>query len=101
MNQSLPETRVSGLPGVTPFPPDFAARYRAAGYWEDRPLGAFYDEVFASHGERPAIISGDQTVSYSELRARVERLALHLLELGVRPLDRFVIQLPNLPEFVY
>ena len=25
------------LPGVTPFPPEFAARYRSRGYWEDRP----------------------------------------------------------------
>jgi 2,3-dihydroxybenzoate-AMP ligase len=92
---------MSRLPGVTPFPPDFAARYRAAGYWEDRPLGAFYDEVFASHGGRTAIVSGDRTVTYAELRARVERLARHLLELGVQPLDRFVIQLANVPEFVY
>jgi 2,3-dihydroxybenzoate---[aryl-carrier protein] ligase len=92
---------VSRLPGVTPFPPEFAARYRAAGYWEDRPQGAFYDEVFARHGDRTAIVDGEQTVSYAELRQRVDRLARHLLELGVRPLDRFVMQLPNMPEFVY
>jgi 2,3-dihydroxybenzoate-AMP ligase len=92
---------VSRLPGVTPFPTDLAARYRAAGYWEDRPLGAFYDEVFARHGDRTAMVYGDRAVSYSELRARVGRLARHLLQLGVRPLDRFVVQLPNVPEFVY
>ncbi len=92
---------MSRLPGVTPFPPEFAARYRAAGYWEDRPQGAFYDEVFARHGDRTAIVDGEQTVSYAELRQRVDRLARHLLELGVRPSDRFVMQLPNVPEFVY
>jgi 2,3-dihydroxybenzoate-AMP ligase len=92
---------VSRLPGVTPFPPAFAARYRAAGYWEDRPLGAFYDEVFASHGDRTAIVHGERSVSYAELRSSVERLARHLLELGVCPLDRFVIQLPNVVEFIY
>jgi hypothetical protein len=26
------------LDGVTPFPAEFAARYRALGYWQDRPL---------------------------------------------------------------
>jgi non-ribosomal peptide synthetase component E (peptide arylation enzyme) len=26
------------LDGVTPFPAEFAARYRELGYWEDRPL---------------------------------------------------------------
>jgi 2,3-dihydroxybenzoate-AMP ligase len=92
---------MSRLAGVTPFPPEFAARYRARGYWEDVSLGRFYDGVFASHGDRVALISGDQRVMYAELKQRVDRLALHLLEMGVAPLDRWVLQLPNVPEFVY
>src|SRR5437667_10284183 len=47
------------------------------------------------------MISGSERVTYAELRERVERLALHLLDLGVAPLDRWVVQLPNIPEFVY
>jgi len=86
---------------VTPFPPDFAARYRAAGYWEDRPLGAHFDRVFAGHGDRTAISAGGRSIGYRELRARVDRLARHLFDLGVKPLDRFVLQLPNVPEFIY
>ena len=87
--------------GVTPFPPDFAARYRSRGYWEDVPLGRFYDQVFAGHGDRVALISRDERVSYRQLKQRVDRLALHLLDEGVAPLDRWVVQLPNIPEFVY
>ena len=89
------------LAGVTPFPPEFAARYRARGYWEDVPLGRFYAGAFDSHGDRVALISGAERVTYSQLKKRVERLALHLLEVGVAPLDRWVVQLPNIPEFVY
>jgi 2,3-dihydroxybenzoate-AMP ligase len=92
---------MSRLAGVTPIPPDFAARYRERGYWEDVPLGRFYDGVFTSHGESLALISGDQRVTYKELKERIDRLALHLLELGVAPLDRWVLQMPNIPEFVY
>jgi len=92
---------MSRLAGVTPFPSDFAARYRERGYWEDVSLGRFYARVFASHGKRAAMISGSQRVTYAELRERVERLALQLLNLGVAPLDRWVVQLPNIPEFVY
>jgi non-ribosomal peptide synthetase component E (peptide arylation enzyme) len=33
--------------------------------------------------------------------SQVERLALHLLALGVQPLDRFVMQLPNGADFVF
>jgi 2,3-dihydroxybenzoate---[aryl-carrier protein] ligase len=92
---------MSRLPGVVAFPPEFAARYRAMGYWEDVPLGRYYAEVFKSHGDRLAMISGDERVTYAQLGRRVERLALHLLDLGVAPLDRWVVQLPNVPEFVY
>ena len=92
---------MSKLAGVTPFPADFAARYRARGYWEDLPLGQFYDHVFAEHAERLALITGQQRVTYTQLKQRVDRLALHLFEQGVAPLDRWVLQLPNVPEFVY
>jgi 2,3-dihydroxybenzoate-AMP ligase len=92
---------MSKLLGVTPFPPDFAARYRARGYWEDIPLGRFYFDVFESHGDRVAMISGSERVTYAQLAGRVEHLALRLLEQGVAPLDRWVMQLPNIPEFVY
>ena len=92
---------MSRLAGVTPFPPDFAARYRSRGYWEDVPLGRFYDHVFAGHGERVALISRDERINYTQLKQRVDRLALHLLDAGVAPLDRWVVQLPNIPEFVY
>src|SRR5712692_1760528 len=92
---------MSSLAGVTPFPPEFAARYRARGYWEDVPLGRFYAGVFASHGDRVAMVNGSERVTYTELRERVARLALHLLDLGVVPLDRWVVQLPNIPEFIY
>jgi len=92
---------MSRLAGVTPFPPEFAARYRERGYWEDAPLGRFYDGVFASHGDRVAMASGTDRITYTELKEQVDRLALNLLNLGVAPLDRWVVQLPNIPEFVY
>ena len=89
------------LEGVVPYPPEFAARYRQKGYWEDRPLISFFDEAFAEFADRIALVSGAERVTYRELAQRVERLALHFLELGIKPLDRVVVQLPNVPEFVY
>jgi 2,3-dihydroxybenzoate-AMP ligase len=89
------------LDGVVPFPAEFAARYRAKGYWEDRSIASVFEEVFATYGDRVALVSGAERVSYAELGRRAERLALHFLDLGIRPLDRVVVQLPNIPEFVY
>lgn len=89
------------LEGVVPYPPEFAARYRAKGYWADQTMGHFFDEVVSHYPERIAFLAGDEHVTYRQLSQKVERLALHLLKLGVQPLDRFVMQLPNSPEFVY
>ncbi len=92
---------MSILEGVVPYPSEFAARYRAKGYWEDQTMGHFFDEIVARYSERIAFLAGNERVTFQQLAQKVERLALHLLKLGVQPLDRFVMQLPNSPEFVY
>jgi 2,3-dihydroxybenzoate-AMP ligase len=89
------------LEGVVPFPAEDAARWRARGYWQGRALGRVFAECFQAHGERIAIVYEDEQITYRALGTRVERLACHLLDLGLRPLDRVVMQLPNIPEFVY
>ncbi len=83
------------LSGVTPFPPEFAARYRARGYWEDRPLIAHFLEVFDRYRDRVAVVDDDGSYTYAELAAASERVALNLLDLGLEPADRVVVQLPN------
>ncbi len=88
------------LDGVVPFPPEFAAHYRRKGYWEDRPLWPVVAEACATFAGRVALVSGAEQITYAELVARVERLAGHLLALGLGPLDRVVVQLPNTPDFV-
>jgi 2,3-dihydroxybenzoate-AMP ligase len=83
------------LAGVTPFPPEFAARYREHGYWEDRPLITHFLKVFDAYADRVAIIDDEGSCTYAELAAASERVALNLLDLGLRPADRVVVQLPN------
>src|SRR6266540_166341 len=86
------------LEGVVRFPPEFAARYRAKGYWEDRPLRDVFDETFSRYGDRVAIIDAGQSVTYKQLNNRATRLALNLLDEGFQPLDRVVVQLSNVIE---
>ncbi len=88
------------LEGVVPFPPDFAARYRAKGYWQDKSLRDEFAAVFKKFGPRVCIIDRDRQITYAELDALSTKLALNLLELGFKPLDRVVLTLPNVAEFV-
>jgi 2,3-dihydroxybenzoate-AMP ligase len=84
---------------VVPFPPDYQARYRAKGYWEDRPLISHFVERFERFADRTAIIDGDRRLTYAELGQLAERVGRNLLDLGLQPLDRVVVQLPNTWEF--
>ena len=89
------------LEGVVPFPPEFARRYREKGYWRDRSLADEFAPVFRRYAERIAFIDRDARVTYGEVDDVSDRLALNLLEAGLAPLDRVVVQLPNVAEFVY
>jgi 2,3-dihydroxybenzoate-AMP ligase len=89
------------LDGVVRFPAEFAARYRAKGYWEDRTLRDTFDKLFARYVERIAVLDRDRSVTYAQINERATRLALNLLDEGLKPLDRVVVQLPNVVEFVY
>jgi len=89
------------LDGVTPFPAEFAARYRELGYWEDRPLIAGFTGALAKNADRTALVDGAGAVTYRQLDERSARLARVLLDLGFGPLDRVIVQLPNTATFAY
>ena len=91
----------AGLQGFVPWPPEFAAAYRRKGYWKGKTLGQELDDWAQRYGERIAVVSGEERVSYRELQRRVENVALGLAALGIGPRDRVVIQLNNVPEFFY
>src|SRR5258707_2038394 len=88
------------LPGVVPFPPEFARRYRAKGYWQDKTLAAEFAAVFAKYADRVALIDGERQFTYRQVDELTDNLALNLLDLGLQPLDRVVPTLPNIAEFV-
>ena len=88
------------LPGVVPFPAEYARRCREKGYWQDRSLAEEFSAVFKTHGERIALVDGDRQYTYADLDRLTDNLALNLLALGLKPLDRVVPTLPNCAEFV-
>lgn len=89
------------MDGVVPFPPEYRQRYREAGYWRDRPLRDVFADWCRDGGDRVALIDASRAVTFKELDARSTNLALNLLELGIAPRDRVVVQLPNVVEFAY
>ena len=88
------------LDGVVKFPPEYAKRYRARGYWLDKSLATEFAAVFTRFAERVALIDGERHFTYADVDRQSDNLALNLIALGFKPLDRVVLQLPNVAEFV-
>ncbi|MBJ6762557.1 (2,3-dihydroxybenzoyl)adenylate synthase [Myxococcaceae bacterium JPH2] len=88
------------LLGCPTWPESFATRYRAAGYWKGETFGELLRERGRRHGDRTAVVSGAQRLSYGELDARVDQLAAGFHALGIRARDRVVVQLPNVAAFL-
>ncbi|KAF0812694.1 2,3-dihydroxybenzoate-AMP ligase [Andreprevotia sp. IGB-42] len=87
------------LPGFTPWPAEFAARYRASGYWTGQTFGALLQQRADEHPQREAIVCGQRRWTYAELNRRANQLAAGFTRIGLRAQDRVVVQLPNIAEF--
>ena len=88
------------LPGVVPFPPEFARAYREKGYWRDKSLAEEFAVCFSRFSKRVFLVDGERQYTYADIDRLSDNLALNLLELGLKPLDRVVPTLPNVAEFV-
>src|SRR5689334_9253293 len=66
------------------------------GNGAERLLG---DHALARHGSRPALIFGEQTLSYRQLAEQVRAAAAALRALGVAPGDRVLLLMRDTPQF--
>ena len=88
------------LDGFVPWPEEFGRLYRERGYWEGHSIADVFERLAAEHPDREAICDGTRRISYGQLWAASGRLAVGFVELGFRPPDRVVFQLPNTAEFI-
>ena len=88
------------LPGFTPYHPADAERYDRLRWWPGLTLGDLLDKAADIYPEREAFVDSRSRLTFGQAREQSDRLALGLAELGVRPGDRVLVQLPNWNEFV-
>lgn len=88
------------------WPEEFAARYRAAGWWQGETFGKMLRDRAEAHPDRIAVVDptggsdgGRRTWTYGELDRRADRLASGLVARGIGRGDKVVVQLPNVAEF--
>ena len=87
-------------PAFTPWPEEFAEKYRSAGYWRGEALGNLLRASATLYPQRTAVVCGERRWSYAELDKKADSFAAGLHDLGLRAGDRVVVQLPNRAEFL-
>jgi len=82
------------------WPEELAARYRSKGYWRGDTFPALLERWARDWPDRIAVVGGEARWTYAELLARAEAAAERFLDAGLKPGDRVVVQLPNIPQFL-
>ncbi|MEU8959920.1 AMP-binding protein [Streptomyces sp. NPDC048518] len=90
----------SVLAGCTPWPEEFVDRYWKAGHWRGNTLDNLLRGWALQYGARTALVQDDTRLTYAQLNRRVDRMAAGFRLRGLRPGQRVVVQMPNVPEFV-
>ncbi|MQA95611.1 MAG: AMP-binding protein [Streptosporangiales bacterium] len=87
---------------TVPWPAAEAERYVAAGYWAGVPLGDLLREVAERTPEAPALIdtADGRRLTHGRLSEQADATAVRLLDLGLSPGHRLIMQLGNGWEFV-
>jgi 2,3-dihydroxybenzoate-AMP ligase len=91
-DSSAPTT---ALPGVVPHSATAVDRYLATGAWGTRSLPAAFRQAAATYADRTALITPGMGLTYRELDARSDAVAVGLLNSGLRPGERVLLQLTN------
>jgi 2,3-dihydroxybenzoate-AMP ligase len=82
------------------FPSEVAATYRDAGLWGTRTIADEFHETATRFPEHDAVVAAQGRLTYAELDARTDRLAVAYADLGLEPGDPVIVQVTNRLESV-
>lgn len=89
------------LEGFIPYKKEDAEKYNKFRWWSGLTFGDILDRAADIHPEKEAFVDRKTRLTYGEAREKTNKLAIGLMDLGIQPLDRALVQLPNWNEFVF
>ena len=84
----------------TPWPEQFAQDYLRRGYWKAESLTDLLETRARAFPDRTFVLDATGRLSYGEVDRLADRVALRLLDLGLKPRDIVLLQFPNVREFI-
>lgn len=89
------------LSGFTPFKADDVEKYTRLGWWAGLTFGDILDRAAETYPDKEALVDGNNRLTFSQVRDKVNRLAVGLMGLEIAVQERVLVQLPNWNEFVF
>jgi len=89
------------LEGCNPYEKEDADKYNELRWWSGLTFGDVFDRATDIHPEKEAFVDLYSRFTYGEAREKTDKLAVSLTDLGIKPKDRVLLQLPNWNEFVF
>lgn len=82
------------------YPAELVERYRRSGEWTYRTIADRLQDSVDRFADRPAVITDVASMTYRELGARTDQIAVGLLDRGLEPGDPVLFQTTNRMETV-
>ena len=89
------------IEGCIPYKKEDADKYNKLRWWAGLTFGDVFDRATDIHPEKEAFVDQYSRFTYGEAREKTDKLAVGLMDLGIKPEDRVLLQLPNWNEFVF
>ena len=89
------------LDGFRPHRQEDAEKYNRLGWWAGLTYGDILDKAADVYPDKEALVDRETRLSYAQVREKSNKLAIGFAELGIKPLDRVLVQLPNWAEFIF
>ncbi len=89
------------LEGFTPYAKKDDEKYNALRWWPGLTFGDILDRAADVQPDKEAFVDRITRLTYAEAREKTNRLAIGLMDMGIEPMERVLIQLPNWNEFVF
>jgi cyclohexanecarboxylate-CoA ligase len=80
------------------FTEQMIAEYVRIGYWDPSLVSDYWDQNAALYPDEEAIVDENIRLTWSQAKQQIDRIALGLLEFGIKRDERVAVQLPNCVE---
>jgi len=89
------------IEGFTEYAKEDREEYNRRRWWLGLTWGDMFDKATDLYPGRIGLVDDAGRWTYSQLREKVDRLAISLINLGIKPRDRVLLQFPNWHEYIY